>query len=185
MPAGGMDLARRQKKNGRDRTGCTPMTDRGVVMFHRKAVVSCALMTMPASGIGVATAQDQSPEIIRGLDRDFHLPADSAQVEGAVRTGQRVGYVVKIQSRYGSGGQRLDADTNGGGNSTKAQVWGFNNTAQQSWFHPSGDLAIYNGAFYNGGNTVLDRNTNVPGDGAPVQLWGKNFQPQQPSARST
>ncbi|MEV4740655.1 ricin-type beta-trefoil lectin domain protein [Streptomyces sp. NPDC049555] len=77
-------------------------------------------------------------------------------------------------------GMCLDADTNGGGrNGTRVQLWQCNGSAQQRWYTYSGDLAVYNGLFYNNRNTVLDRDTNVPGDGAQAQLWGKNFQSQQ------
>ncbi|GGV12251.1 hypothetical protein GCM10010260_58610 [Streptomyces filipinensis] len=58
-------------------------------------------------------------------------------------------------------------------------MWGCNGTTQQQWYHPSGDLAIYNVRFNNGNNTVLDRDTNVPGNGAQAQLWGRNLQSQQ------
>ncbi|WP_229854407.1 RICIN domain-containing protein [Streptomyces filipinensis] len=73
----------------------------------------------------------------------------------------------------------MDADATAGGNGTKVQVWGCNGTTQQQWYHPSGDLAIYNVRFNNGNNTVLDRDTNVPGNGAQAQLWGRNLQSQQ------
>ncbi|MCD9145014.1 RICIN domain-containing protein [Streptomyces albireticuli] len=77
-------------------------------------------------------------------------------------------------------GMCLDADTNGAGrNGTKAQLWECNGSSQQQWYTFAGDLAVYNGRFFNNGNTVLDRDNNVPGDGAWAQLWEKNFQSQQ------
>lgn len=119
-------------------------------------------MTTFAGGSAFASAADT--EII-GSSPTLTAPNQDA----------RAGWFV-IRSLFGSGNQCLDADSNGGGNGTKVQVWACNGSNQQLWFWAD-DLSVRNGLFP---SMCLDADTNGGGaNGTRVQLWVCNGSTQQ------
>ncbi|MFC0437569.1 RICIN domain-containing protein [Kutzneria buriramensis] len=89
------------------------------------------------------------------------LLVGGAVAEAAPATPQAVRHFANVRFQ-----KCLDADTNGGGNGTRVQLWDCGPWNQQDWdVRPDGSL--YNMRF----QKCLDADTNGGGNGTAVQLW--------------
>ena len=132
-------------------------------MFRRPLVILLALLTTLIGGSAFAAAE--KPEII----------GNSPGLTAPDQHGSRAGWFV-IRSLFGSGTQCLDADSTGGGNGTRVQVWDCNGSNQQLWFWAD-DLSVRNGLFP---SMCLDADVNGGGaNGTRAQLWVCNGSTQQ------